>query len=121
MVPAMNPKLRQVIALLRRHARRLREFRECVRLAGESAGWLSVAARLYRGGRSAWRSRRSIGRRVRHRRWRVCARCPLLDREARRCTGCGCYAPFLVSVNQDCYAAERGGTGPLAGWRAERR
>ena len=108
---------------MRRWYGRVREFRACVKLKTGDDGWWPVLVKLCRGGLSAWRARKVVDRRVRMKRWRVCRGCPLLDVEMNRCSGCGCYGPFLVTVNQDCHARRRlGELGPwVRGWGKVRR
>jgi len=61
------------------------------------------------------------------RRARVCLKCPIYDRELRRCrgpvfggnpSGCGCYVPWLLKVRAPyplgCWARQFGG--PALGW-----
>lgn len=70
--------------------------------------------------------------RVWRRRMRTCARCPIYDRELRRCrgpvlngveTGCGCYVVFLALTRRPyplgCWGRQV--VGPGFGWGAEER
>lgn len=60
--------------------------------------------KMVRGLASGW-----VGKREWRRRARTCVRCPLYDRELRRChgpfvggrrTGCGCYLPWMLRVRR---------------------
>jgi Fe-S-cluster containining protein len=54
------------------------------------------------------------------RRMRICQRCPVYDKELRRCRpytgspdGCGCYAPFKALARQSCWIRQ---IDPHRGW-----
>jgi len=59
-------------------------------------------------------------RRGYRRRMRICAKCPIYDRELHRCrpftgapVGCGCYMPYKAQGPGPCWLRERGHPG---GW-----
>jgi hypothetical protein len=52
---------------------------------------------------------------VRRFRYRACLRCPVFDRNLRRCRpyngsaiGCGCYVPYAIAAGQKCWLRKAG-------------
>ena len=64
-----------------------------------------------------------LSKRVIRRRYKTCLKCPIYNKELNACKttlldgrelGCGCYVPYLIQIDQDCWGASMS-----LGWRAE--
>lgn len=113
-----------MISSFGRFLRHLREWRAVLAEEGQAVTWRTWLKML----------RGVIGipasARVWRQRARVCLKCPIYDRELRRCrgpwiqnnpTGCGCYVPWLLRVRRPylrgCWGRQFGG--PTLGWGVE--
>ncbi len=88
---------------------RLLEWQECLRQAERKPGvsgylnmlWLAVAS-IWRADKRQWRAR-----------MRTCAKCPIYDRDLKRCgvagtgLGCGCYVVYKALAGT-CWLREQG-------------
>jgi hypothetical protein len=95
----MNP-FRVLKMAVNRHLRHYREWQAVLAEEGRTVSRWSMVRAVRSGGTS---------QRVWRRRMKICRRCPIYDRELRRCRGpviggvkpgCGCYVPFSAKTRR---------------------
>ena len=110
------------------HLRHLRDWLAVLQYNGDQVTWRTWLAML-RGALAM--TLRPLPRAVWWQRARTCPRCPLFDREMRRCagpwvggkpTGCGCYLVWMIRVPAPypagCWAKQFLAPGSGLGWPA---
>ena len=126
--PSLVARLSRKTARLSRETRHLREWLAVLRENDTEVTWRTWA-RMVTG--AVQMVLRPVGRAEFVRRARVCVRCPVFDRELRRCrgpwvggkpTGCGCYLPWFLRIRRPyargCWGREV--VGGDFGWENEK-